>query len=59
MGMYEPHGKEFTRRHFLAGSGAVAAVAAGGAPYRSRPSSCVRSTGSFPQFAVRNQWSIG
>ena len=30
MGMYEPHHKEFTRRHFLAGSGVVAAAAAGG-----------------------------
>lgn len=30
MGMYEPYRKEFTRRHFLTGSGAVAAMAAGG-----------------------------
>lgn len=30
MGMYEPYRKEFTRRHFLTGSAAVAAVAAGG-----------------------------
>jgi TAT (twin-arginine translocation) pathway signal sequence len=30
MGMYEPYRKEFTRRHFLAGSGVVAAAAAGG-----------------------------
>jgi nitrite reductase (NO-forming) len=28
--MYEPYRKEFTRRHFLAGSGVVAAAAAGG-----------------------------
>ena len=30
MSMYEPQGKEFTRRHFLAGSAAVSAIAAGG-----------------------------
>jgi nitrite reductase (NO-forming) len=30
MGMYEPQGREFTRRHFLAGGAAVSAIAASG-----------------------------
>ena len=30
MGMYEPYGKEFTRRHFLTGTAAVSALADGG-----------------------------